>query len=185
MHVLAFGASNSTTSINARLARHAAQVFTSEISKGSRVRFLDLNQFEMPIYSPEREELIGIPAPAYAVKQVITAADVLIVSFAEHNGSYTTAFKNILDWVSRIDVNVWQNKPALFMSASGGEWGGGTVLATAVEAAPYLGGDVRAHLAVGPWQERFDEVTESLSDPELARRLREGLALLTSETIPA
>lgn len=185
MHVLAFGASNSRTSINARLARHAAQVLTSEISKDAHVRFLDLNAFEMPIYSPEREEQLGIPAEAHAFKKAITAADALIVSFAEHNGSYTTAFKNILDWVSRIDVNVWQNRPVLFMSASGGEWGGGTVLATAVEAGPYLGGDVRAHFSVGPWQEKFDEVTESLADPDLAGQLRNGLALLTSESIPA
>ena len=185
MHVVAFGASNSKASINARLARHAAQVFATEISKGSQVQFLDLNQFEMPIYSPEREEQNGIPAQAHAFKQMITAADALIVSFAEHNGSYTAAFKNVLDWVSRIDVNVWQNTPALFMSASGGEWGGATVLATAVEAAPYLGGDVRAHFAVGPWQEKFDEVTESLSDPDLARRLRDGLSLLMSETASA
>lgn len=68
------------------------------------------------------------------------------------------------------------------MSTSGGEWGGGTVLATAVEAAPYLGGDVRTHFAVGPWQEKFDEVTESLADPDLACKLRDGLLRLTSET---
>lgn len=185
MHVLAFGASNSKTSINARLARHALQVLTSEIAKDAQVQILDLNVFETPIYSPEREEQIGVPAQAHAFKQAITAADALIVSFAEHNGSYTAAFKNILDWVSRIDVSVWQNKPALFMSASGGESGGGTVLATAVEAAPYLGGDVCAHFAVGPWQQKFDEVTESLSDPDLARKLRDGLSLLISETTPA
>ncbi len=185
MHILAFGASNSTTSINARLARHASQVMASEIARGAEIRLLDLNAFELPIYSPEREEENGIPEAAHVFRGAIEAADALIVSFAEHNGSYTAAFKNILDWVSRIDVNVWQNKPALFMSASGGEWGGGTVLATAVEAAPYLGGDVRAHFAVGPWQEKFDEVTESLSDPDLARKLREGLSLLTSETTQA
>ncbi|WP_299744290.1 NAD(P)H-dependent oxidoreductase [uncultured Tateyamaria sp.] len=183
MHILAFGASNSTTSINARLARHAAQVMATEVSKGVEIRILDLNEFEMPIYSPEREDEHGIPAAVHAVYLAIQATDALIVSYAEHNGSYTAAFKNILDWVSRIDVNVWQNKPALFMSASGGEWGGGTVLATAVAAAPYLGGDVRAHFDVGPWQEKFDEVTESLSDPDLARKLREGLLLLTSETV--
>ncbi|MEJ8561822.1 NAD(P)H-dependent oxidoreductase [Yoonia sp. GPGPB17] len=185
MLILAFGASNSTTSINARLARHASQVMATEIATGAEVHVLDLNKFEMPIYSPEREEAYGIPDAAHAFRSVIETADALIVSFAEHNGSYTAAFKNTLDWVSRIDVNVWQNKPALFMSASGGQWGGATVLATAVEAAPYLGGDVRAHFAVGPWQEKFNETTESLSDPELVEKLRSGLALLISETVPA
>ncbi|GGX38207.1 FMN reductase [Tateyamaria omphalii] len=185
MHILAFGASNSTTSINARLARHASQVMATEIAKGAEIHVLDLNEFEMPIYSPEREEAHGIPGAAHAFHAAIQKADVLIISYAEHNGSYTAAFKNILDWTSRINVNVWQDKPALFMSASGGEWGGGTVLATAAEAAPYLGGDVRAHLAVGPWQEKFNETTESLSDPELIEKLRDGLKLLTSETLPA
>lgn len=106
MHILAFGASNSITSINARLTRHAAQVMATETSKGAQIRILNLNEFEMSMYSPEREEEHGIPAAVHAVYLAIQAADALFVSCAEHNGSYTAAFKNILDWASQIDVNV-------------------------------------------------------------------------------
>lgn len=51
MNVLAFGTSNSKHSINKTLAYYAAQ----QISEAD-VKLLDLNEFEMPIYSVDREQ---------------------------------------------------------------------------------------------------------------------------------
>jgi NAD(P)H-dependent FMN reductase len=58
-------------------------------------------------------------------------SDGIIISFAEHNGSYTAAFKNIFDWVSRIGKIVWWDKPMLLLSTSDGERGALSVLETA------------------------------------------------------
>ena len=49
-----------------------------------------------------------------------------LISFAEHNASYTSAFKNIFDWISRIDKNVWHNKPMFLLATSTG--GNGAVI---------------------------------------------------------
>lgn len=125
--ILAFGASNSMNSINKSFAQFAANCFSN-----AEVQLLDLNDFEMPIYSIDREKENGFPAEAIEFKEHIKAADAIVISFAEHNGAYTAAFKNIFDWISRIEKDVWANKPMLLLSTSPGARGGATVLEIAV-----------------------------------------------------
>ena len=96
--ILAFGASSSRSSMNKELANYAAQQV-----QNVDITLLDLNDFEMPIYSIDREQGSGIPELAHAFKSHIAEADGIIISFAEHNGVYTAAFKNIFDWISRVD----------------------------------------------------------------------------------
>jgi len=124
--IISFGASNSTKSINRILASYAAKALT-------KVEFelLDLNDFEMPIYSADREAESGIPELAHQFKALIENSDGILISFAEHNGAYSVAYKNIYDWVSRIESNVWGNRPMFLMATSPGGYGGKSVLAMA------------------------------------------------------
>lgn len=124
--IIAFGASNSSQSINKTLAYYAANQL-DEVE----VELLDLNDFEMPIYSFDREKENGIHELAHRFKKEIKESDGILISFAEHNGAYSTAFKNIFDWVSRIDMNVWENKPMFLMATSPGGYGGKSVLGIA------------------------------------------------------
>lgn len=61
MNILAFAASSSRKSINKQLVTYAASILKSEIISGAEVEIIDLNDFEMPIYSIDREEENGIP----------------------------------------------------------------------------------------------------------------------------
>ena len=88
--IVAFGASSSKSSINNTLASFAL----SKVQDSVPI-VLDLNDFEMPIYSIDREKKDGIPELAYRFKDSLKKADGIIISFAEHNGAYTVAFKNI------------------------------------------------------------------------------------------
>lgn len=126
--IIAFGASNSKQSINKRLATHVAHLFSN-----CSVEILDLNDFEMPIYSIDREKEFGISNLATLFYAKLSEADLLIISLAEHNGSYTAAFKNIFDWVSRYNTKFFQNKPTLLLATSPGARGGITVLELAKE----------------------------------------------------
>jgi NAD(P)H-dependent FMN reductase len=90
--IIAFGASSSKNSINQKLANFAA----NEISNAN-VKLLDLNDFEMPIFSIDRELESGIPALAYEFKKQVKDVDGIVISFAEHNGAYSAAFKNAFD----------------------------------------------------------------------------------------
>jgi chromate reductase, NAD(P)H dehydrogenase (quinone) len=121
--ILAFGASSSIQSINKKLAQWAANQIPD-----AEVTVLDLNDFEMSIYSIDKQNDSGIPELAINFKEHIAHADGIIISFAEHNGSYSSAFKNIYDWISRIDKSVWMNKPMFLLATSPGKRGGKTVL---------------------------------------------------------
>ena len=121
--IVAFGASSSSNSINKKLATYAAQ----QVQNSNSI-ILDLNNFEMPIYSEDYERLNGIPKEAYDFKEIIKEADGIIISFAEHNGAYTAAFKNVFDWISRIEKVVWYNKPMFLMGTSEGLGGASSVL---------------------------------------------------------
>ena len=103
MKILAFAASTSRGSINRALVEHAAKRLLSEFLPNASIELLDLNDYEMPIYSIDREREFGIPAKAGEFFSKIGAADALLVSFAEHNGFVTAAWKNAFDWMSRIE----------------------------------------------------------------------------------
>ena len=176
MKILAFAASNSSASINRRLVEHAAEIVLAEIRPDAEVEFIDLNDFEMPLYSADREKAGGVPELAHRFRDKIGAADALLISFAEHNGSYTVAFKNVYDWASRIDMKVYQGKPMVVLSTSPGKGGGGNVLKTVLSAAPFFGGEVIGSLSVPQFGQSFDAAAGKLRDPALAASLREALA---------
>ncbi|OCQ21390.1 NADPH-dependent FMN reductase [Pseudoalteromonas luteoviolacea] len=175
MKVLAFAASNSRQSINQQLVKYAA----SKIDN-AEVEILDLNDFEMPIYSSDRESEGGIPEQAQRFYDKIGAADVIIVSFAEHNGSYTAAYKNIFDWTSRIDMKVYQNTPMLLMATSPGPGGAQSVLGAAVNSAPYFAADVKASLSVPSFFDNFDVEAGKLTNDEIDAALENALKQLTN-----
>ena len=175
MKILAFAASSSRQSINKQLVSHAADVFKTEIDTQAEIEILDLNDYEMPIYSIDREQESGVQPLARQFHDKIGAADAILISYAEHNGSYTVAYKNIFDWTSRINPKVFQGKPMVIMSASVGPNGGSSVLKTATESAPYFTADLRGSFAVGPFSAKFDSETGKLIDEALAKQLRTAL----------
>lgn len=183
LKILVFAASNSRKSINRRFALHAAQVLQDELAAPVEIGCLDLIEYEMPTYSPEREAT-GVPQQAHDFYRKVGEADGMIISFAEHNGSYTAAFKNLFDWTSRIDRKVYQDKPIVMLATSPGKGGGQNVLKTAVEAAGFFGGDVTGSLSVGPFNQAFDQSTDRLTSPHDARALREALVLLHAAILP-
>jgi len=175
MKVLAFGATNSANSINKQLAQYAASLVA-----GAQIEVLDLNDFEMPIYSPEREEQLGQPEQAQRFFKAIGEADAIVISFAEHNGSYTAAYKNLFDWTSRIDMKVFQNKPMLLLSTSPGPGGAGSVLASAVNSAPFFAADVKGSLSIPSFYDNFDVENQSLKNDELKQALSDIAGKLTA-----
>lgn len=173
MRVLAFAASNSSMSINRILVEYAASLL-----ENSEVETLDIHDYETPLYRSDREAADGIPQLAHDFLARIAAADALIVSFAEHNGAYSAAFKNLFDWCSRIGREVWQDKPTVMLATSPGQGGAGRVLDFAVNAAPHFGGNVVGHLSVPKFYEAFDREIGALVDQELDAQLRQLIAKL-------
>ncbi|WP_101757537.1 NADPH-dependent FMN reductase [Oceanicoccus sp. KOV_DT_Chl] len=163
MKILAFAASNSSQSINKQLLQYALTL----IEQGD-AELLDINDYEMPLYSSDREEQGGIPALAHQFREKIDWADALIIAFAEHNGSYTAAYKNLFDWTSRINPKVYQAKPMVLLATSPGPGGARNVLNAAQTSAPHFGGEVKATLSVASFYQHFDSDNGEISNPRFA-----------------
>ncbi len=80
--VVVFAASSSRQSINKKLVTYASRLLAD-----AQVEILDLNDFELPLFSVDRENELGQPEPARAFLQKINDCDGIIISFAEHNGA--------------------------------------------------------------------------------------------------
>ena len=117
---------------------------------------LDLNDFAMPVYSVDKEEN-GFPKEAQNFLDKIAEADLLVVSMAEHNGNYTAAFKNTLDWTSRINGKVFQGKKMLLMATSPGARGGKSVLDISKDRFPRHDANVLNTFSLPSFNENFDE----------------------------
>lgn len=137
--ILALGASNSKKSINKALAIYAANKV-----ENVEVIAADLNDYELPLYSPELEMNEGIPENAKAFLALIQSVDGIVLSMAEHNGLPTAAFKNLWDWSSRLEKKMWQNKPLFLLATSPGARGGANVLRVTKEMMPHFGGNIVA-----------------------------------------
>ncbi len=177
MKLLAFAASNSSKSINKQLATYAALQVRHD--DGIEVEILDINDYEMPLFSEDKEAQLGQPQQAKDFYEKLGQADGIIISFAEHNGSYTAAYKNLFDWTSRINQKLFQNKPMVLLATSPGPGGAATVLAAAVGSAPYFAGDVKASLSIPSFYDSFDMEKQQLNNVELQDKLHSALALLT------
>lgn len=176
MKVLAFAGSNSRQSINKALLE-----YTLSLIENVEVELVDLNDYEMPIYSVERNQE-GIPTEAKEFKKKLDEADAIICSLAEHNGAFSTAFKNIYDWVSRIDMNVFGQKPMLLMSTSPGQRGGASVLNLAAETFPWFGANIVAKYSLPNFCETFDLTKKSIIDTQADQQLREQINLWKQAT---
>lgn len=173
--ILAFGASSSRTSINQKLARYAASIMD-----GVEMMTIDLNDFEMPLFSVERHEASGVPAPAKRFKELIAEADGIVLSLAEHNGTYTAVFKNLYDWASKVEKSMWLDKPMLLLSTSPGGRGGITALNIAVERFGFMGGKVIGSLAVPGFYDNFSD-EKGLTNPELKASLVDLISAFEKE----
>ena len=165
--IIAFGASSSKQSINKQLATFAANQF-----QNVSVEILDLNDYEMPIFSVDKEKENGIHPLAQEFYSKLGSADLIIISFAEHNGNYSSAFKNILDWTSRINAKTFQEKPMLLLATSPGARGGSSVLEIASIRFPFQGKNKKGSFSLPSFYENFD-VINGIIHPEYKNQLLE------------
>lgn len=167
--ILAFAASNSQNSINKELAE-----YTANHVNGAEVIVLDLNDFEMPIYGIDKENKNGIPALALQFKEAIKNADAIVISFAEHNGNFAAAYKNIYDWVSRIEKDFWYNKPMFLLATSPGARGGIGVLEIASKAYGYSNKNTVVDFSLPLFHANFDS-QKGIIEPSLKSKFEEKL----------
>lgn len=169
--ILSIGASSSSSSINQILANYAARQISN-----AEVTVFKLDQLSLPIYCEDEEKNKGIPAAAHDFLAAIRSHDRIVISMAEHNGSYTAAFKNLYDWTSRIEQNLWSDKAMLLLSTSPGPRGGATVLAAAEATFPRMGAQVCASMSLPNFYDNYGET--GIQSLELKAELKSAISQL-------
>lgn len=124
--ILAFAGSLRKDSYNKTLIKIAV---AGANAAGADVTYIDLRDYQLPIYDADLEGESGIPDNAMKLKQLFIDADGLLLSAPEYNSSMTAVFKNTIDWVSRPvpgepSLGGISGKIVTLMSASPGVFGG-------------------------------------------------------------
>lgn len=166
--VIAFAGSNSKNSINKQLATYTANRISNV-----EVEVLDLNDFELPLYGIDLENEHGIPDNARKFLDKIKSSNGIVLSLAEHNGAYATVFKNLLDWMSRIEGKTFFGKPMLLMATSPGGRGGQSVLEIANNRFPRHDANIVGVFSLPSFSQNFSDL--GITDSELAKQLTEVL----------
>lgn len=152
MKIVAFGASYSKHSINKKFAGFAANQF-----RNTEINILDLNIYKLPVFTVDLESETGYPDEVKLFLDELEEADLLIISMAEHNGSYTAAFKNLFDWTSRFKMKMFEGKKMLLLSTSTGQRGGMGVIEAAKLRFPKHGAEIVATFSLPNFEENFNE----------------------------
>lgn len=164
-NIIAFAGSNSKQSINKQLATYA-----STLVEDAHVTILDLNDFELPVFGVDLEAEIGQPENAHKFLSHIKSSDGIIISLAENNGAYSAVFKNLFDWMSRIEGKTFFGKPMLLMATSPGARGGQSVLEIAKSRFPRHDANIVADFSLPLFRTNFSD--GKIVDPNLDTELR-------------
>ncbi len=121
MKIFTMGASLRKESFNKKLSYCASELLKR--MDGIEVDAALFNEFSMPVYDGDLEEMNGIPEGARKLIERVRAVDALVISTPEYNGGIPGALKNAIDWVSRDTPNAFEDKPLLLIGASPGGLG--------------------------------------------------------------
>jgi len=170
MKVIAFAASSSKQSINKQLVTYAASLVDN-----ADIEVLDLNDYELPLFSVDIEKELGQPELAKAFLEKLGSADALVISFAEHNGNYSAAWKNLFDWCTRIEQKIFQKNPTILLSTSPGERGGATVMDIALNALPRFAAEIKGSMSLPSFYENFDTDSGRVIHADYDKQLHETM----------
>ncbi|MCC2616727.1 NAD(P)H-dependent oxidoreductase [Aestuariibacter halophilus] len=130
--ILAFAGSGRKDSVNKKVVQVAAQ---GAKEAGAEVTFVELESFDMPIFTEDLEAEKGMHAGGQQFKELLMSHDGFLIASPEYNSSYSALFKNAIDWASRKvgdekPLQAYKGKVAGIMAASPGALGGMRVLVT-------------------------------------------------------
>ena len=175
MKTLAFGASGSKSSINQIFASFTAEKLNPE------TEIISIVDYPLPLYSIDFEKENGVPENAKLFFEKIHESELIIISLAEHNGSYTAIFKNLFDWLSRVELAFFKDKNLVLLATAPGPRGGLSVLETAKERFPRHGATILETFCLPKFHENFDVTNSSFKTDEFKLQFEEFIVSIQSK----
>ena len=153
MNILALSGSLRSTSTNTGLLRTAIE----EAPKNVNIEIADWSA--VPIYNGDVEAEDGVPASVIALADQMRGADGLLLSVPEYNFSIPGGFKNMTDWISRVEDQPFGGKPTAIMGAAAGPMGTGRMQYELRKVLGALNADLvlKPEVFVGLALSKFDE----------------------------
>lgn len=152
MNIIAFSGSLRKDSSNTALLR----AFQTLAPSDTQITIAEIGN--LPLYDQDDEA--AYPAVAQALKDVVEAADGVVIATPEYNRSIPGVLKNAIDWLSRpYGKNSFAKKPVLVAGVSSGKIGAALAQAHLRQVLLYLDADVigQPELHLGPAKELFDQ----------------------------
>lgn len=150
--ILAFAGSNSSTSVNFKLVQH-----TTSMIEGHQIQLLDMTRYPFPMFSEDEEKQKGYSNSLVELKNDIQRANGLILSVNEHNSNPSAYFKNVLDWLSRLERKFLDNTKVLLMSTSPGGRGGVGAVGVTEALLPRFGAEIVSTFSLPSFHQNFGE----------------------------
>ena len=167
--ILAFAGSNSSTSINYKLVE-----FTANNISGHEIQLLNMAHFPFPMYSADYESANGYSNSLVELKNDIQKSNGLILSVNEHNGNPSGFFKNLLDWLSRLERNFMTDTKVLLMGTSPGRGGAKNAMNVVEKMLPFFDGTLTATFSLPSFNHNFS-LGQGISDAALAKEHEEAV----------
>lgn len=141
--------------------------------QGHDVQLLNMTGYPFPMFSEDDEKQKGYSNSLVELKEEIAKSNGLILSVNEHNGNPSAYFKNVLDWLSRIDIKFLQDTKVLLMSTSGGKRGAMGSLGVVEKMLPRFGAEIVATFSLPSFYDNFSD--EEILDKALKEEHQKAL----------
>jgi NAD(P)H-dependent FMN reductase len=169
MKIILFAGSLRRDSLNKKFAREARRLLSAR--SGVETEFVDLQPLAIPVYDGDLEEASGVPAGVQELAKKILAADALVISTPEYNGSIPGVLKNTIDWLSRLKPGSLADKQLLLLAASPGALGGVRSLWHTRQPFEVLGAHIYPEMMGLPLAHRAFDESGVLKDAKTVERL--------------
>ena len=174
-HILCFAGSNSSTSINFKLIKYTASL----IHYPHEIQVLNMVNYPFPMYSEDYEKSNGFSNSLKELRTYIQETQGLIISANEHNGNPSAYFKNVLDWLSRLDSKFLEEKRIFLMGTSPGKRGAQGSIEVLTKLLPRFGAEIVSNFALPLFSDNFEG--EKISDKLLVKEHQEALSLFLTK----
>jgi chromate reductase len=121
---------------------------------------------DIPLYNDD-VRIAGYPPPVAHLREMIAAADGVLIVTPEYNYSVSGVLKNAIDWASRPPEQPFDGKPIAIMSASQGMLGGARAQFHLRQSFVFLNGMVlnRPEVMIAFANKRFDDDGKLTDEP--------------------
>jgi len=169
---LVFAASLRAASLNAKLARLAAQ----EIEAcGGQADLAAMRDFDCPSYDQDVQDSGKVPPGAVLFRERLERADAFVICSPEYNFSMPGVLKNAIDWVSRMHPQPFNERHGLLMSVSPSLAGGNRGLWALRVPLEHLGARLYPEMfSLAQAGEAFTAGGD-IANPELRTRFADGI----------